>query len=78
MLNWLKRRRSFQTIRAEDLQVGDRFVYFMSPVVVLLIAVDNNGDDVSVVFDRTANGVRQHVVSQKLIPRDQRITIVKR
>ena len=76
MLKFLRSRSSFETIRAEDLQVGDRFVYDLSPVVVLAVAKYDH--DASVVFDRTANGVRCNVVSQKLIPRDLLMTIVKR
>lgn len=76
MLKFLRRKSSFQTIQAEDLQVGDRFVYALSPVVVLRVASDNY--DTSVLYDRTANGVRLDMVSQMLIQRDLPITIVKR
>ena len=77
MLKFLKRESAFETIRAEELQVGDRFVYGdISPVVVLTIGMDDRGMDV--IFDRTRNGDRLGIVHQVQIPRELLMTIVKR
>lgn len=77
MLKFLKRESPFETIRAEELQIGDRFVYGdISPVVVLTIGMDERGVDV--IFDRTRNGDRLGVVNQVMIPRELLMTIVKR
>lgn len=77
MLKFLKRESAFETIRAEELQIGDRFVYgSISPVVVLTIGMDDHGVDV--IFDRTHNGDRLNMVHQMQIPRELRMIIVKR
>jgi len=76
MFKFWKNRSRFEPIKAEELQVGDRFVTNLSPVVALHVVADDKY--VSVVYDRTSNGKRLDQVSQRLFLRKQYITIVKR
>jgi hypothetical protein len=76
MLKLFRRRHTFVTVRAEDLEVGDRFVYDFTAVSVLSIVRDGM-DEVSLTLKMIHPGSPYKQSRIVVIPNELLITVAR-
>lgn len=75
MLKFFRKKSPFVTIRAEEIQVADQFVYDNSPVRV--VAVMPEDDKMLIEYMTTVNGISYGRMHKVLIPNELLLTVVR-